>query len=90
MPIGAFLAKKWSNLLSLTKMYKKALAGFRLLRTNVTGNDQESTVLEKYFSVVAPWIVLFLYPHGKEIPNSRIVGEMSASRFLKHLENLRS
>ncbi|WP_264770247.1 protein-disulfide reductase DsbD [Coxiella burnetii] len=69
---------------------QKALAGFRLLRADVTRNDQGSTVLEKHFGVVAPPTVLFLDPQGKEIPNSRIVGEMSAFRFLKHLENLRS
>ncbi|WP_280123674.1 thioredoxin family protein [Coxiella endosymbiont of Ornithodoros amblus] len=69
---------------------QKAIASFRLLRADVTRNDHGSTLLEKHFGVVAPPTVLFLDPHGKEIPNSRIVGEMSASQFLKHLKNLRS
>jgi len=65
---------------------QKQLGKFRLLRADVTKNNMQTIELQKYFHVVAPPTILFFDPNGKEIKSSRIVGEMSASAFLKHLE----
>lgn len=65
---------------------QKQLQKFRLLRADVTKNNAESRELQKYFHVVAPPTILFFGPDGKEIKSSRIVGEMPASAFSKHLE----
>lgn len=71
------------------KDVQKALTRYRLLRADVTRNDPASNILESHFNVVAPPTILFLNPQGKEIPNSRIVGEMSASKFLNHLQRIK-
>ncbi len=64
---------------------QQALHRFRLLRADVTRNDDEDKRLEQYFHVVAPPTILFFDENGHEIPNLRVIGEMSARAFLKHL-----
>lgn len=65
---------------------KSALSNFILLRVDVTANSTEDQALEHHFNVVAPPTILF-YQAGKETQKSRIIGEMSAEKFLKHLKN---
>ncbi len=67
---------------------KKQLRPFRLLRANVTKDNFQARELQKHFQVVAPPTILFFGPDGKEIADSRIVGEMSATAFLKHLQTI--
>jgi len=64
------------------------LKTFVLLRADVTHNDAEDKKLQKKYGVIAPPTILFFDLHGKEIKNSRIVGEMSADAFLSHLQSL--
>ncbi|MBT8506701.1 hypothetical protein B1F79_04355 [Coxiella-like endosymbiont of Rhipicephalus sanguineus] len=45
-------------------------------------------MVERHFGVIALPTVLFLNVNSKEIPNLRIVGEISASKFLNHLKQL--
>ena len=68
---------------------QKALQPFRLLRADVTHNNLENQLMERHCGVIAPPTVLFLNVNGKEIPNSLIVGEISASKFLNHLKQLK-
>lgn len=69
---------------------KKRLANFVRLRADVTANDMEDKALEKYYDVVAPPTILFFDANGNEITQARIIGEMSASKFLKHLDKINS
>lgn len=65
---------------------QKQLHQFRLIRADVTKNNFQTRELEKHFNVVAPPTILFFSKNGKEIMNSRIIGEMSATKFLGHLQ----
>ena len=67
---------------------QKTLAHFRLLRADITKNDSQDKMLQQYFNVVAPPTILFFSSDGKEIENSRIIGEMPAKKFLQHLNQL--
>ena len=68
---------------------QKALTPFRLLRANVTANDPKDQALLHTFQVVAPPTLLFFNPRGEEIGQARIVGEISATELIKHLENIK-
>lgn len=61
---------------------KPALKNMLLLRADVTANNAAEQALEKNYNVVAPPTILF-FQDGKEIPNSRIVGEVDAQEFLE-------
>ena len=69
---------------------KKHLSNFVLLRADVTKNDAADKALERYFRVVAPPTMLFFDKDGNEINHGRIIGEMSAEKFLAHLNKLYS
>lgn len=68
---------------------KTALGNFVLLRADVTANDATDKSLEKQYGVIAPPTILFFDKNGVEIPAARIVGEMNANEFLKHLKNIK-
>lgn len=65
------------------------LKRFTLLRADVTKNDMEDKMLERHFRVVAPPTILFFNKNGKEIKKARIIGEMSATKFLAHLKQIK-
>ncbi len=68
---------------------KKRLAGYVLLRADVTENNMDDKMLERRFNVVAPPTILFFDKNThREIKNARIIGEMSAKDFLLHLHQL--
>ncbi len=69
------------------KIVKQRLKSAVLLRADVTANNQQDKQLLRYFNVVAPPTILF-FKSGKEIPNSRIIGEVNAQEFIKHLNTL--
>lgn len=69
-------------------LIKDHLSSFNLLRANVTANDAEDKLLEKHFNVIAPPTIIFFDANGNEIPDSRIVGEVSAPKFLRHIRKL--
>lgn len=66
----------------------KQLKNFILLRADVTKNDIENKTLERHFQVIAPPTLLFFNIDKKEIHSGRIVGEMNARTFLKHLKTI--
>ncbi len=67
---------------------QKKLANVVLLRADVTANDAEDTNLQRYFQVIAPPTIV-MFDHQHNIPNqSRIIGEVSATEFIKRIEEL--
>jgi len=69
-------------------LVKKRLAKFLLLRADVTKNDATDKALERHFRVVAPPTMLFFDKAGNEINHGRIIGEMSAEKFLAHVNKI--
>ena len=67
---------------------QKALTRFHVLRADVTKNDLTDKLLEQHYGVVAPPTILFFDKQGKEIPHSRIIGEVGATKFLNHLKQV--
>lgn len=57
------------------------------LRADITRNNVANQALQKTYGVIAPPTLLFFY-NGHEIKNSRIIGEVSAKKLLKHLQQL--
>lgn len=66
----------------------KVLNNFVTLKADVTKNDDNIQKLEKQFRVVAPPTFLFFDNTGKELREFRIVGEMTAEKFLEHLQTV--
>lgn len=67
---------------------KNALASFRLMRIDITHDQAPKRTLLSAFNVIAPPTMLFFNAKGQEIPNSRLVGEISRRDFLKHLKQI--
>ena len=64
------------------------LKDFVLLQADVTANDEKDQALNKFTSVPAPPAILFFNKNGKEIRNYRIVGNMDAKTFIKHVKEI--
>lgn len=67
---------------------EKQLQQFVLLRADVTANDTVDQMLEKQFNIIAPPAILFFNKDGVELSADRVVGEMSAEKFLKQLQQV--
>lgn len=63
-----------------------ALADFALIRVDITAVNRENRQIMKDHGVMGLPTLLFLAPDGDEVPESRVLGEMSPERFLKHLK----
>jgi thiol:disulfide interchange protein DsbD len=66
----------------------KALENFIWLRADITANNTFDQAIMKRFHVIAPPMLLFFAPNGKELINSRLVGETTAKELLTQLQNL--
>ncbi|UCV05934.1 protein-disulfide reductase DsbD [Dechloromonas denitrificans] len=64
------------------------LAGFKLLKADVTGNTAEDKALLARFNLYGPPGILFFDKQGKEIKAVRVVGFQNAAAFLQSLERL--
>jgi thiol:disulfide interchange protein DsbD len=58
------------------------LAGFKLLRVDVTANSDQERALLKRFHLFGPPATLFFDSQGREVPGTRVIGYESGSRFL--------
>jgi thiol:disulfide interchange protein DsbD len=67
---------------------KSKLEKIVLLQADVTAMDETDTELMKTLGVSLPPAILFFGVDGKEIPSSRIVGEMNEHEFSAHLEKI--
>jgi thiol:disulfide interchange protein DsbD len=69
---------------------KKHLANMTLVRADVTANNAADSALLKKFHLYGPPGVIFFDSHGAEIKDARVIGYVSAERFLSILENVAS
>lgn len=65
------------------------LAGFRLLKADVTENDAEDQALLKRFGLFGPPGIAFFEPGGAERTGLRLVGFKDAEAFLRHIAPIR-
>ncbi len=64
------------------------LAGFTLLKADVTANDAEHQALLKRFGLFGPPGILFFDPGGREIDSARTVGFVPAESFASSLDRV--
>jgi len=62
-----------------------AMEGVTALQTDVTANDKTDQLFMKSLGIYGPPAILFFDEQGKEIPGTRVVGEMSGEEFAAHL-----
>jgi thiol:disulfide interchange protein DsbD len=62
-----------------------ALAGFQLVRVDVTANSDNAKTLLKHFHLFGPPATIFLDDQGREIVGAHVIGFESADRFLTSL-----
>ena len=65
------------------------LAGFTLLKADVTANNADDKALLARFGLFGPPGIIFFGPDGKEISGIRVVGYQEAARFLRTLDKVR-
>ena len=80
--------KQFEDYVFTNKEVQTLLKDFVLLQADVTANDEQDQALNKMTSVQAPPAILFFGKDGKEIRNYRIVGNMDAQKFLKHVNQI--
>ena len=68
----------------------RALDNVVLLQADVTANDDADKALLRKVKVTAPPAILFFDTHGRELRNYRLVGSMTADKFLDHLNKVRA
>lgn len=66
----------------------EALSGYRLLKLDMTDNNDEHRAMLKALKVFGPPTMLFYDRNGKEIEDSRLIGHADADRLLEHLSAL--
>jgi thioredoxin:protein disulfide reductase len=62
------------------------LAGFTLLKADVTANTPDDKALLARFGLYGPPGIIFFSPGGKEIAGLRVIGYQEAAVFMKQLE----
>ncbi len=80
--------KKFEDYVFTNKEVQALLKDFVLLQADVTAHDEQDQALYKYTSVQAPPAILFFDKDGKENRNYRIVGDMNAETFIKHVKQI--
>ncbi|MCK5722510.1 MAG: protein-disulfide reductase DsbD [Gammaproteobacteria bacterium] len=80
--------KKFEDYVFTNKEVQALLKDFVLLQADVTANDEQDQGLNRFTSVQAPPAILFFAKDGKEIRNYRIVGDMNAETFIKHVKQI--
>jgi thiol:disulfide interchange protein DsbD len=65
------------------------LAGFKLLKADVTANSADDKALLARFGLFGPPGILFFDQSGKELKSVRVVGFQDAAVFLKVLDQVR-
>ena len=66
------------------------LAGYTLLRVDVTDNSAQDQALLRKYRLFGPPALLFFAPGGTEIDGSRVIGFLDAPKFLAHLGRLQA
>ena len=63
-----------------------AMSKMRLVQADVTANSEADAALLKRFDLFGPPGIIFFDASGREIPELRVVGFVSAEQFLPTLE----
>lgn len=66
------------------------LAGFKLLKADVTANSDDDKALLAHFNLFGPPGIMFFDATGQEIKNVRVVGFQDAPTFMKALDRVLS
>ncbi len=69
---------------------QRALAGFVLLKADVTRNDAADRELLRRFRLFGPPGTIFFDAQGRELANHRVIGFQNASRFAQTLQEVSS
>ncbi len=64
---------------------QQALAGYQLIRVDVTANDEASMVLNREYAVMGPPALLFYGADGVLRPQLTLVGVIGADDFVRHV-----
>ena len=59
---------------------------FVLLRTDITEVNRANQAIMEQYNILGLPALVFFGPDGREVPDSRVLGEMGHERFLQHLE----
>lgn len=63
----------------------QALAGYQLIRVDVTANDEAAQALSREYGVMGPPALLFYGADGALAPQLTVVGVMGAEDFVRHV-----
>ena len=66
---------------------RAALAGYALLRADVTANNDDDQALLKRFHIIGPPTTAFFAADGRERTDFRLVGFIAAGPFRAHLKS---
>lgn len=64
---------------------QEQLTRFTVIKVDITQNNTENKAILNHFQVVAPPTFLFFNSKGQELPNLKLVGEISAEKLLMTL-----
>ncbi|UTW13485.1 protein-disulfide reductase DsbD [Marinobacterium rhizophilum] len=64
---------------------QQALAGYQLIKVDVTANDEAAKVLSREYGVIGPPALLFYGADGTLLPQLTVVGVMGADDFVRHV-----
>ena len=67
---------------------KDALKSFRLVKVDVTSNDQDAKALNKEYSVIGPPALIFYRANGELVENKTIIGVVDPDDFVNHISQL--
>ena len=67
---------------------RQSLAGFKLLRADVTANSAADKALMRKYGLFGPPALLFIKPQGTELESHRVIGFQNAATFTQHLASL--
>jgi len=67
---------------------QQQLKPFKLLKADVTANNESDKALYKHFQIYGPPVLLFFDANGQEQRAYRVVGFMSAPAFSQHLKKV--
>ncbi len=80
--------KELESLTFTDPLVKSALSNTLLLQADVTNNNKEHKALLKRFSIIGPPAIVFFDTQSSELKPYRLVGYLSASRFLEHIKKV--
>jgi thiol:disulfide interchange protein DsbD len=66
------------------------LAGFNLVKIDVSGNTPEQQQMMKFLRVVGPPTMIFVDPKTKEVPASRLIGDITVDALLASADKAES